>query len=144
MRVLINRRSRAILDEPALRRACLKALRAEGVEEACVLSLTALPEREMEEYNRRYLAREGPTDVLAFPLGERDGGRLLLGDVLICPAYVRRHRRRYGVQEGRELELVAVHGVLHLLGYDDGDEEGSRAMDRRARQILGLGREVRG
>lgn len=143
MRVLVNRRSRAILDEPALRRACLKALRAEGAEEGCVLSLTALTEREMAEYNQRYLAREGPTDVLVFPLGERDGERFLLGDVLICPAYIHRHRRRYGVKEGMELELVAVHGVLHLLGYDDADEEGSRAMDRRARQILGLDREVR-
>lgn len=142
MRVLINRRSRAILDEPALRRACLKALRAEGAEEGCVLSLTALTEREMAGYNRRYLAREGPTDVLAFPLGERDGDRLILGDVLFCPAYVRRHRRLYGVEKGRELELVAVHGVLHLLGYDDDDEEGSRTMDRRAREILGLEREV--
>ena len=63
---------------------------------------------------------------------------MLLGDVLICPAYVRRRRRRYGVEEGRELELVAVHGVLHLLGYDDRSEEGAMLMDRRAREILGL------
>lgn len=143
MRVLVNRRSRSPLDEKALRRACLWALRAEGAEEGCVVSLTSLSEREMAEYNRRYLSRKGATDVLAFPLGERDGDRLLLGDVLICPAYVRRHRGRYGVKEGRELELVAVHGILHLLGYKDGSEEEAMAMDRRARDILGLDREVR-
>lgn len=138
MRVLVNRRCRSFFDREALRRACLRALRSEGVEERCVVSLTALTEREMADYNRRYLQREGPTDVLAFPLGENDGNSILLGDVLICPAYVRRHRGRYGVEEGRELELVAVHGVLHLLGYDDRTEEGAILMDRRAREILGL------
>ncbi|WP_458011818.1 rRNA maturation RNase YbeY [Candidatus Solincola sp.] len=143
MRVLVNRRSRSAFDEEALRRACLKALRSEGAGGKCVVSLTALTEREMADYNRRYLCREGPTDVLAFPLGETDGGSLLLGDVLICPAFVRRHRKRYGVEEGRELELVAVHGVLHLLGYDDRSEEEAMLMDRKAREILGLKEEAR-
>ncbi len=98
MRVVVNRRTPSALDEESLRRACLKALRREGADARSVVSLTALTEREMAEYNRRYLGREGPTDVLSFPLGEEDGGRLLLGDVLICPAYVRRHRGRYGVE----------------------------------------------
>lgn len=138
MRVLVNRRCRSLLDEGVLRRACLKAMRSEGAAVNSVLSLTTLSEREMAEYNRRYLGREGPTDVLAFPLGEDDEGSLLLGDVLVCPSFVRRHRGRYGVEEGRELELVVVHGVLHLLGYDDRSEEEARLMDRRAREILGL------
>ncbi|WP_287152872.1 rRNA maturation RNase YbeY [Candidatus Solincola tengchongensis] len=138
MRVLVNRRCRSVLDEGALRRACLKALRSEGAAENSVLSLTALSEREMADYNRKYLNRDGPTDVLAFPLGEDDGETRLLGDVLVCPSFVRRHRRRYAVEEGRELELVAVHGVLHLLGYEDESEKGAGIMDRRAREILGL------
>lgn len=140
MEVVVNRRSRSPVDEDGLRRACLRTLRKEGASEDCVLSVTTVSQREMEEYNRRYLLREGPTDVLAFPMGERDGKGFLLGDVLICPAYVRRHRRSYGVEEGREMELVAVHGVLHLLGYDDTEEEAAGEMDRKAREILNLKR----
>lgn len=141
MLVLVNTRTRSPVEEAQLRRACLRALRAEGAAEDCVVSVTLLGRKEMEEYNRRYMMRKGSTDVLSFPMGERDGERFLLGDVLICPAYVRRHRRRYGVEEGRELELVAVHGILHLLGYDDSDEESAKAMDLRAREILGLRKE---
>ncbi len=138
MRVLVNKRTRSPVEEARLRRACLRALRAEGAGEDSLVSVTLLSRREMEEYNRHYMMRKGSTDVLSFPMQERDGDSFLLGDVLICPAHVRRYRRRYGVEEGRELELVAVHGILHLLGYDDSDEEKAAEMDRRARKILGL------
>lgn len=141
MRVLVNRRSRSPVDESTLRRACLRALRSEGAREDCVVSVTTLTQGEMTDYNRRYRSRDEPTDVLAFPLEEEDREGFILGDVLICPAYIRRHRRRYRVKEGKEVELVAVHGILHLLGYDDVDDEGAEVMDRRAREILGLGEE---
>lgn len=139
MRVLINRKTRSSIDEARLRRACLRALREEGARQDAMVSVTALSEREMRELNRRYLGRDGATDVLAFPMLEMGGDGFLLGDVIICPAYVRRHRARYATEEGRELEMVTVHGILHLLGYEDDDAEGAEAMDRRVREILRLG-----
>ena len=127
------------LDTRALEKACRRVLKAEKARRDAVLSLSALSEDEMEELNRRYLAGEGPTDVMAFPMGEECEEGFLLGDVLVCPEYVAERRREYGVEEGRELEFVAGHGVLHLLGYDDSDDEGASRMDRRLREILGLG-----
>lgn len=140
MRVLVNRRSRSPVDAAKLRSVCLRALREEGARPDAMVSVTALSEREMREFNRLYMGRDGATDVLAFAMGEESGGDFLLGDVLVCPAYVHRHRERYGTEKGKELELVAVHGLLHLLGYSDEDEEGAETMDRRAREILRLGK----
>jgi probable rRNA maturation factor len=58
----------------------------------------------------------GPTDVLSFPLGEVDeGGRQLLGDVVIAPEVAARNNP--GDPDG-EVRLLLVHGILHLLGYD--------------------------
>lgn len=126
------------LDARSLRKACIKALKSEGVRRDAVLSVSALKGEEMEELNRRYLDREGQTDVIAFPMGEESGEGFLLGDVVICPEYIAGRSKEYDVEEGRELEFVAVHGILHLLGYDDRDEEGALKMERRQREILGL------
>ncbi len=138
MRVVVNRAREFALSARALRRSCLKVMRAQGARRDAVLSLSLITEEEMAQLNRRYLSRPGPTDVLAFPLGEEGAGGHLLGDVLVCPAYVRARREEYGVEEGREVEFVAAHGVLHLLGYDDREEGEAAAMERRLREILGL------
>lgn len=139
MRVLLNEGGFPEMRSRRLRRSCLKALRREGAPRRTVVSVTAVGEEEMEELNRRYLGREGPTDVLAFPMGEESEEGYLLGDVVVCPPYVAAHREDYGMEPGRELELVTVHGILHLLGYDDSDELGEEAMRRRAMEIVGKG-----
>jgi len=99
----------------SLRKTCLKVMRAEGVRRDAVVSVSALDENEISELNRRYLSRMGPTDVLAFPLGEESVDGYLLGDVLICPATCNGQERGIRVEKGRELDFVAAHGVLHLL-----------------------------
>jgi probable rRNA maturation factor len=138
LKVTVNRGPGLHMDTRSLRRACLKALKAEGARQDTLLSLSGVRADEMAGLNARYLGREGPTDVLAFPMEEECAGGFLLGDVVICPEVIEDGKLRYEVEEGRELEYVAAHGVLHLMGYDDGDEDGSTRMDRRLREILGL------
>jgi probable rRNA maturation factor len=113
-------------------------MRKEALRKDAVLSLSAVDEEEIEELNRKYLRREGPTDVIAFPMGEDCTEGYLVGDVLICPRIIFKRKKQYDVDEDRLLEFVAVHGVLHLLGYGDEDEEGWDEMDRKQRDILGL------
>ena len=137
MRVALNRGCSSI-DARALKKTCMKVMRAEGVRKDAVLSISAMSEKEIEELNRRYLSREGPTDVIAFPMGEKSEEGFLLGDVAVCPEYVAALREDYAVEAGRELEFVVAHGVLHLLGYEDEDEEDASRMDRRQREILGM------
>jgi len=125
----------------ALKRAGRRVMKSEGVRKDALLSISLLSAGEMSDINHRYLDREGPTDVLAFPMQEESAGGFLLGDVIICPECITERKEEYGVEEGKELEFVAVHGILHLLGYDDEDEEGALIMDRRQREIMGSGGE---
>jgi probable rRNA maturation factor len=104
------------------------------------LSVLLVDEPAMTELHERWMGEPGPTDVLAFPLdelrppqpggthaehsgGEADGIPGLLGDVVICPQVAMEQAHRAG-QDGRdELELLTVHGILHLLGYDHAEPE---------------------
>ena len=111
-------------------------LQEEGAPENVELSVSLVDAERMAELNRRYLDREGPTDVLSFPMEEDCGEAYLLGDVVICPEEAERRRDIYGVSEGDEGRLVLIHGILHLLGYDDQDEQGNLRMDNRQAELL--------
>jgi probable rRNA maturation factor len=91
----------------------------------------------MSALHERWMGEPGPTDVLAFPMDEldtarspdeREPGPTLLGDVVLCPEYARRGARAAGHSLAAELELLTVHGVLHLLGYDHAEPEEEREM----------------
>jgi probable rRNA maturation factor len=107
------------------------------------LDLAFVTEDEMADLNRAHMGREGPTDVLAFPLdgeaGEEDGNDQiprLLGDVVICPSVARDHAAEHGVGVEDELALLVVHGVLHVLGWDHATDEERVAMQGRERHHL--------
>lgn len=144
MKVAIHEAAAHSINSRALKKACLKVLKAEGVRRDAVLCVSTVSEAEMVDMNRRFLSRGEPTDVLAFPMGEESPHGYLLGDVVICPDYIHGKWEEYGVEEGDELGFVTSHGVLHLLGYSDEDESGALEMERRQRRILSIaGREER-
>jgi probable rRNA maturation factor len=132
-------------------------LTEEGVGEAEV-SLLFVDEATIADLNERFLEREGPTDVLAFPIDETpsEGGRSpdsggpgpgfnaevedapsLLGDIVICPEVARRNAPEHAGTYEDELALLVVHGLLHLLGMDHEDDEEAEAMEARERELLG-------
>jgi len=94
------------------------------------LSLSFVSSAEMEELHGRFMGEPGPTDVLAFPLGE-DG---LLGDVVIAPAEAGRNNPN--LEE--ELRLLVVHGTLHLLGHDHEEEGPRRRMWEKQERYSGV------
>ena len=94
----------------------------------------------MAELNLAHMDATGPTDVLAFPIDGANGHApasepaVLLGDVVVCPAYAAR-----AADDGTatdELALLVVHGVLHVLGYDHAHHEEAAAMRAREGQLL--------
>jgi|SRR5690554_315714 probable rRNA maturation factor len=111
--------------ERLLGRAARAALAAEGVTRG-ELSLTLLSDAAIAELNQRYLGRPGPTDVLAFPLYE--GDEAPVGDVYIGYEQALRQAAALGVPVAEELARLAIHGTLHILGYDhpEGRRESSR------------------
>jgi probable rRNA maturation factor len=104
------------------------------------IDVTLLSAAAMRRANRRATGRRGLTDVIAYPLPQPDG--TLLGDVYICPAAAA--RAAAGLQE--ELVRLAVHGALHVLGYDHPDGAArtrSRMWRRQERYVRRLLRRAR-
>jgi probable rRNA maturation factor len=97
--------------------------------------LTFVTDRVMRRLNGKFRGVRRRTDVLAFPLESPDPSRLL-GEVIISAESGRRQARRRGVSTALELDLLVVHGLLHLVGYDDRDALEARLMHGRTRAIL--------
>jgi len=123
----------------------------------CDVDVVVVDDREIRRLNRRYLGVGGVTDVLAFdlalradspasaparPKGMKAGARPshrrppLLGEVIISGETAARQAARLGVPANLELDLLLVHGLLHLAGYDDHTPADARAMHEREREIL--------
>lgn len=102
------------------------------------VSLTLLDDDAIAELNRSYLHREGPTDVIAFALGSAGDASVPVGDVYVGAHQAVRQAREYGVPLREELVRLAVHGTLHVLGYDhpDGEERADSAMFRRQEALV--------
>ena len=147
------------VDAMRLVRLAKTVLAAQGVKADSELSMLFVDEEAMAELNKRFLGKEGPTDVLAFPIDDDDvveGGRSpdslgpgngvdpdadppnLLGDVVVCPAVAARNAPEHAGTYEYELELLVVHGILHVLGMDHVDTEEAEAMERRERELLDL------
>ena len=97
------------------------------------VSLAFVGERAIRTLNRKFMKKDRPTDVLSFPLGEKGpDGKFYLGDIVIAVPVAFRQARAKGHSLDRELRLLAIHGYLHLLGYDHfaGIEEEERKLHR--------------
>jgi len=108
------------------------------------LSVVLTDNRRLHKLNRDYLGIDAPTDVLSFPASEADPetGARYLGDILISVPYARQGAKEAGHPLESELQLLVVHGVLHLLGHDHAKPKEKAKMWKAQRDILeslGLG-----
>jgi len=133
--VLVNRQRRRAPSRTRLLRVLRGAARALGV--SGELALVFAGDGTLRRLNRSYRGKDRATDVLSFPGPGGDEG---LGDVIISVPTAERNARRYGRTLAFELDLLALHGLLHLLGYDHETDDGSmERLERRLRLRL-LGR----
>jgi probable rRNA maturation factor len=125
--VLLNRQRRRV--SPARLRRVLdgaaRTLRVRGE-----MALVLAGDRLLRRLNRDYRGQDRPTDVLSFPGG---GGEAGLGDVVISVETAERNARAGGRSLARELDVLALHGFLHVLGYDHETDDGT--MDRLERRL---------
>jgi probable rRNA maturation factor len=119
----VENRSGAEVDEPGAVELAGRVLRAEGIDEG-ELGIAFVAKDEMRTLKRKHLGLDEPTDVLSFPIDGRgdvpEGVPRALGDVVLCPQVI-----------GDEWRWPLTHGLLHLLGYDHGDE-----MEAREQELL--------
>lgn len=134
------------LDLPALRSLAAMVLAQEKYPPDTEVTLLFVSDDEMSAYNKKFLDRDGPTDVLAFPVEElnpgvvpekdRNGPPFILGDVIIAPAYVSNQAAILEATPEDEITLMVVHGVLHLLGYDHQNDDDAEVMEGRESELL--------
>ncbi len=110
-----------------LSRFVMDRMRVHPMAELCV---TAVDEDTIAELNVKWMEKDGPTDVLAFPMDELRPGMVneepeegVLGDLVLCPTVAQGQAQTAGHSILDELDLLTVHGILHLLGYDHAEPE---------------------
>jgi probable rRNA maturation factor len=128
-RVVVSNRQGLPLDEAGLAWLAERVLAGEGAPQG-ELALSFVSAGEMQELHERFVDEPGPTDVLAFPMGEEG----MLGDVVICPGEARANNPDLEA----ELRLLVVHGTLHLLGHDHEEAEDRRRMWARQERYSGI------
>ena len=123
-----------------IRQAINATLEYENVEEACEVSITFCDNEKIRELNKKFRNIDKATDVLSFPLFDDEGFDsfsheidCMLGDIVISLERARAQAEEFGHSYEREAAFLAVHSVLHLLGYDHELSEADE-LDMRKRQ----------
>jgi len=134
------------LDLQAFEQLAGFVLEREDVPEGAELSIAVVDLEEMASLNERYRQVEGPTDVLSFscddPCVAVAGEPITLGDVVVAPEVAERQAAEFGHTVEEELNLLLVHGVLHLLGYSHESDEDAAVMQERERVLLSAYRDL--
>ena len=115
------------------------ALKHEKVKNA-IFSVVFMEEEEIHKMNKEYRGVDRVTDVISFAFEDNNdlvyNDIRMLGDIFICIPQMKRQASEYGHSEKRELAFLAVHGILHLLGYDHMNEEDEHVMFELQELIL--------
>jgi len=141
---MIHIESEFPLPKDLIERAANAALVHQGESTDVELSVVLTGDARMQELNRDYLGVDAPTDVLSFPASETDPETeaRYLGDIVVSVPYAAKSARKAGHALESELQLLVVHGVLHLLGHDHIRSKEKARMWKAQNEILahlGLG-----
>ncbi len=117
-----------------------KAIGLTGIQQAneTEVTLVFLSLKQMQQYNKDYRKKNYPTDVLSFPVNETDEeNRLYLGDILISIDKASENAKASGHPVDKELEILVLHGILHLMGYDHETDRGQmNALESKLRKTV--------
>lgn len=120
-----------------------EAARVHEVDDMAEVSLMFTDDESIHEMNREYRGIDRPTDVLSFALEEGEEEEIyggpeenLLGDIIISVETAVRQAQEYGHSVEREMSFLALHGMLHLLGYDHMEEDERQEMRAQEKAIL--------
>jgi len=118
-----------------------EVIRSEGYDEKAEVSIVFVDDAYIRGLNKQYRGIDRPTDVLSFAMREGEPilgveDEIILGDVVISLQAAERQAKKYGHSFRREAAYLAVHGILHLLGYDHRGKEEKNVMRDKEEEIL--------
>ncbi|MEY8436467.1 rRNA maturation RNase YbeY [Atopobiaceae bacterium 24-176] len=132
------------IDAEEMARVLSLVLDQEGVGRPCVVSVSVTDDEGMRALNAEWRGVDAATDVISLECERPDDPSLLpdepceLGDIVLDPAYIDAQASRFGTTPQDETRLLAIHGLLHLLGYDHLEEDEARVMEAREDELLAL------
>ena len=134
----VPERFQDLTNPDTLEQAAALTLEHEGVSSDAAVSVVLTDDAQIQQLNRQFLGIDTPTDVLSFPADytDPDNGMPYLGDVIISYPRAEAQSTAAGHPVGDELQLLVVHGVLHLLGHDHVEEEEKARMWASQTDIL--------
>lgn len=125
------------LDRARMERYIVSVLRHLGCDRESSLGFIFMTDRQIRRLNRRYKKHDRPTDVLSFALAEDPGSRgRLIGEVYVSVERAIVQSKRFGASADEELLRYVIHGILHLVGYDDRTRRERDRMSRKEDRIL--------
>jgi len=138
MKIDLVNNSSVQCNESAIASVSEFALNKMGIHQESELGIRFVNEDEMSQLHIKWMDLAGPTDVLSFPMDELKpnsaaNGPGVIGDIVLCPAYAEKNGKQ---SLEKELELLTVHGVLHLLGFDHEDIDDEKKMFALQEEIL--------
>ena len=135
MTIEILNESGAEVDVKELARLARFAMDRMRVHPQAELCIKLVDEDTIAQLNAQWMEKEGPTDVLAFPMDELRPGLVneepeegVLGDLVLCHSIAEKQAEQAGHAVADEVDLLTVHGILHLLGYDHAEPDEHREM----------------
>lgn len=140
---MINIESEIPFPNELLEQAVNAALKNQAVSLDSELTIVLTDDVQIQELNRDYLGIDAPTDVLSFPASETDGaeinpetGARYIGDIIISMPYAAKSAEKAGHPVESEVQLLVIHGVLHLLGHDHAKAKEKAKMWKAQAEIL--------
>jgi probable rRNA maturation factor len=144
--IFVEGEFRGVVDGGWVKKIVRQVLKAEGVAPPYEVSLVFTNSEKVRQLNRDYRGVDEPTDVLAFSMLPQKGadssfalppdGVTRLGEVIISYPQAAEQAKEQGHSPQRELALLVIHGILHLLGYDHEEPEKESRMRERERELL--------
>jgi probable rRNA maturation factor len=144
--VLIDSEFKQKITAVWLKKIASQVLIAENEKSTVELDLVITGQGKIRELNRRYLQEDAPTDVLSFPMLESDlsgvdfvappDSILRLGEVIISYPQTKKQAKEHDHSVKKEIAVLIIHGVLHLLGYDHDTPRRKRVMNKREAEII--------
>lgn len=136
--IKLNSRSKFALDGKLVRQAAKLTLQQAASDPQSDLTIFLTDDHQLQVLNLQFLGIDRPTDVLSFPSGEADPqtGKVYLGDVIISQEQAAIQSEKSGHPVSSEIQLLTVHGILHLLGFDHDNPNDKKRMWQIQEKVL--------
>jgi probable rRNA maturation factor len=137
VRIIIKNLQKKIPVYPKrIKKAILSALSSEGIKRSGEITVSFVSDAKIKHINSHYLRKNQVTDVISFDLSEKHASNRLCADIVISAPQAARNARAFKTNLAHELTLYALHGALHLFGYDDRNQKDRLIMQKKQEELL--------